>query len=111
MLFRSPYLLNDYTLPTKTSWGYVVEFGLTYANLFQSGWTMSPVVDWYHDVKGVSPNTIPFVQGRKALSLGLNFDLHNTYKVSVGYSDFFGGGDLNPMRDRDVLQASFQYIF
>lgn len=106
-----PYLLNDYTLPTKTSWGYVVEFGVTYANIFQSGWTLSPVVDWYHDVKGVSPNTIPFVQGRKALSLGLNFDLHNTYKVSVGYSDFFGGGDLNPMRDRDVMQASFQYIF
>jgi len=106
-----PYLLNNYTLPTKTSWGYVAEFGLTYANLLQSGWTMSPVLDFYHDVKGTSPNTIPFVEGRKALALGLNFDLHNTFKAGLGYTAFFGGGSLNLMRDRDVLSASLQYIF
>jgi hypothetical protein len=102
-----PYLLNNYTLPTKTSWGYVVEMGLTYANIFQSGWTVSPIVDWYHDVKGV----IPFIEGRKAVALGMNFDLHNTYKVGVNYTSFFGGGNLNLMRDRDVLGANFQYIF
>jgi hypothetical protein len=106
-----PYLLNNYALPTKTSWGYVVEVGLTYANLFQSGWTMAPIVDWYHDVKGTSPNTIPFVEGRKAVAVGLNFDLHNRYKVGVNYTNFFGGGNLNLMRDRDVLGANFQVIF
>lgn len=106
-----PYLLNNYTLPTKTSWGYVAEFGLTYANIFSSGWTMSPVLDFYHDVHGVSPNTIPFIEGRKALSLGLNFDYHNALKASVGYSSFWGGGALNMMRDRDVLSASVAYTF
>ena len=106
-----PYLLNNYTLPTKTSWGYVAEFGLTYTNLFQSGWTVTPILDWYHDVKGVSPNTIPFIAGRKAVALGFNFDLHNTYKVGVNYTNFFGGGNLNLLRDRDVLGANFQYIF
>jgi Protein of unknown function (DUF1302) len=106
-----PYLLNNYTLPTKTSYGYVVELGLTYANIFKSGWTMSPVLDWYHDVKGVSPNTIPFVEGRKALAINLNFDLHNVWKANVGYTTFSGGGDLNMMRDRDVLSASVSYIF
>jgi hypothetical protein len=89
----------------------VVEVGLTYANLFQSGWTMAPIVDWYHDVKGTSPNTIPFVEGRKAVAVGLNFDLHNRYKVGVNYTNFFGGGNLNLMRDRDVLGANFQVIF
>lgn len=106
-----PYLLNNYTLPTKTSMGYVVEFGLTYANIFHSGWTMSPIIDWYHDVKGVSPNTIPFVEGRKALAINLNFDLHNVWKANVGYTTFSGGGNLNMMRDRDVLSASVSYIF
>lgn len=106
-----PYLLNNYELPTKTSWGYVLELGLTYANIFQSGWTVSPIMDLYHDVKGTSPNTIPFVEGRKALALGLNFDLHNRYKVGINYTNFWGGGNLNLMRDRDVLGASFQVIF
>ncbi len=106
-----PYLLNNYTLPTKNSWGYVAEFGLTYANVLHSGWTMSPVLDFYHDVKGVSPNTIPFVEGRKAVSLALNFDLHNVWKAGVAYSSFFGGGDLNMLRDRDVLSANVSYTF
>ncbi|MDD5247428.1 MAG: DUF1302 domain-containing protein [Rhodocyclaceae bacterium] len=106
-----PYLLNDYTLPTKNSWGYVAEFGLTYANILHSGWTMSPVVDFYHDVRGVSPNTIPFIEGRKAIAVGLNFDYHNAWKASVGYTTFFGGGDLNLMRDRDVLSATVSYSF
>lgn len=106
-----PYLLNDYSLPTKTSWGYVAEFGLTYANVLNSGWTMSPIVDFYHDVKGVSPNTIPFVEGRKAVAVGLNFDYHNQWKVGFGYSTFFGGGNLNLLRDRDVATATVSYTF
>jgi hypothetical protein len=106
-----PYLLNNYTLPSKTSWGYVAEVGLTYANIYNSGWTMSPVVDFYHDVKGVSPNTIPFIEGRKALSVALNFDLHNVWKAGVSYSSFFGGGNLNMLRDRDVLSANVSYTF
>jgi hypothetical protein len=106
-----PYLLNNYTLPTKTSWGYVAEFGLTYANIFNSGWTLSPVLDIYHDVKGTSPNTIPFVEGRKAVALNLNFDYHNQWKATLGYTTFFGGGDLNVMKDRDVMSASVSYTF
>ena len=107
----TPYLLNNYTLPSKTSWGYVAEFGLTYANIFQSGWTMSPIVDWYHHVRGTSPNTIPFIEGFKALSVGLNFDYHNVWKAGVSYSTFFGGGNLNLLRDRAVLAANISYTF
>lgn len=106
-----PYLLNNYEMPTKTSWGYVMEVSLTYANVFNSGWTASPVIDFYHDVKGTSPNTIPFVEGRKALALGLNFDYHNRWKVGLGYSSFFGGGNLNLMRDRDVASMIVSYTF
>jgi hypothetical protein len=106
-----PYLLNNYNLPNRRSWGYVAEVGLTYANIFSSGWTMVPMLDFYHDVKGTSPNTIPFVEGRRAIALNVNFDYHNVWKANVGYTTFFGGGNLNMMRDRDVLSASVSYIF
>ncbi len=106
-----PYLLNNYKLPDKTSWGYVAEVGLTYANIFQSGWTMSPLIDFYHDVHGTSPTALPFVEGRKALALNLNFDYHNEWKGNIGYSVFWGGGNMNMMRDRDVLSMSISRTF
>ena len=106
-----PYLLNNYTLPDKTSWGYVLEVGLTYANIFQSGWTMSPLIDFYHDVHGTSPTALPFVEGRKALALNLNFDYHNEWKANIGYTNFWGGGNLNMLRDRDVLSMSVSRTF
>ena len=107
----TPYLLNNYTLPDKTSWGYVLELGLTYANIFQSGWTMSPLIDFYHDVHGTSPTALPFVEGRKALALNLNFDYHNEWKGNIGYSTFWGGGNMNMIRDRDVLSMSISRTF
>lgn len=106
-----PYLLNNYAMPDKTSWGYVMEVSLTYANVFGSGWTASPIVDFYHDVKGTSPTATPFVEGRKSLAVGVNFDYHNQWKVGLGYSAFFGGGDLNMLRDRDVATAMVSYTF
>lgn len=106
-----PYLLNNYTLPTKTSWGFVAEFGLTYANVLNSGWTFSPIVDYYKDVKGTSPNTLPFVEGRTAVAVSLNFDYHNKTKIGIGYTTFSGGGNLNMMRNRDVLSANVSYSF
>jgi hypothetical protein len=106
-----PYLLNDYSMPDKTSWGYVAEVSLTYANVFGSGWTATPIVDFYHDVSGTSPNTISFLEGRKALAMGVTFDYHNQWKIGFGYSAFFGGGNLNLMRDRDIASATMSYIF
>ena len=106
-----PYYITDYSLPTKSSWGYVAEFGLSYANFMNSGWTMSPVVDFFHDVRGTSPNAIPFVEGRKALALALNFDYQNRIKASIGYTSFFGGGTQNLMSDRDVMSVMMSYSF
>lgn len=106
-----PYLLNNYSMPNKASWGYVAEVSLTYANIFNSGWTAMPIVDFFHDVKGTSPTAVPFVEGRKAVAMGVTFDYHNQWKVGVGYSTFFGGGDLNVLRDRDVATATVSYSF
>lgn len=106
-----PYLLQNYTMPDKTSWGYVAEFGLTYANAFQSGWNISPVVDFYHDVQGTSPTALPFVEGRKALAMNLNFNYQDVWKGNIGYTAFWGGGNMNLLRDRDVLTMSISRSF
>lgn len=106
-----PYLLQNYTMPDKTSWGYVAEFGLTYANAFQSGWNVSPVVDFYHDVQGTSPTALPFVEGRKALAMNLNFNYQDVWKGNIGYTAYWGGGNMNLLRDRDVLTMSISRSF
>jgi hypothetical protein len=106
-----PYLIfPSYELPNKTSWGYVVEVGMTYPDAF-AGFNLTPQIDFTHDVKGISPNTIPFVEGRKSLFLGLNFDKGGVWKGQLGVSHFWGGGLSNILRDRSFLAASVSYSF
>lgn len=106
-----PYLLPNYELPDRTSYGYVISTGLTYPNAFDSGWNLMPQIDFAHDVHGTSPNTIPFVRGRKAATVSLNFDRESRWKASLGYTSFWGGGANNLLRDRDMLYGSVSYSF
>lgn len=107
-----PYLIfPSYEVPTKTSYGYVFEIGLTYPHVFGSVINVTPQFDFAHDVKGISPNALPFVEGRKSAFLGLNFDVKSVWKAQVGYSTFWGGGLSNQLRDRDFFGASISYSF
>jgi hypothetical protein len=54
---------------------------------------------------------LPFVEGRKAVALNLNFDYHNEWKAGIGYTTFWGGGNMNMLRDRDVLTMSVSRTF
>jgi Protein of unknown function (DUF1302) len=107
----TPYLLPNYDLPTRMSWGYVLEASLNYPNAFDSGFTITPQIDYAHDVRGTSPNTIPFVEGRKAITYSLFFNRRDTWKAGVQYVRFFGGGDNNVMLDHDFLSASISRSF
>lgn len=107
----TPYILPDYSLPDKTSWGYVVEAALNYPNVWGSGVTLTPQVDWYHDVNGTTPNALPFVEGRKALTLSLFANYRDNWKGGIQWVSFKGGGGNNLMRDRDFLSASVSYSF
>ena len=101
-----PYLIfPSYDVPDKTSAGYVMEISLTYPNAFGS-YTLIPVVDFYHDFSGTTPNALPFVEGRKSVFLGVTADYNNFYKFQVGYTNYFGGGSSNIVRDRDFLGVS-----
>ncbi|WP_407280071.1 DUF1302 domain-containing protein [Aromatoleum evansii] len=107
----TPYFLPNYALPDKTSWGYVVEGALNYPNVWGTGVTLTPQIDWYHDVHGTTPNGLPFVEGRKALTLSLFANYRDAWKGAIQWVTFYGGGANNLMRDRDFLSASVSYSF
>jgi Protein of unknown function (DUF1302) len=107
-----PYLIfPSYESPTKTSWGYAAEFDLSYPRVWGSDWNLTQVTVFTHDVAGISPNTLPFVKGRKSLFVGMNFDNSSVWKVQMGYTAFFGGGLTNIIRDRDNFALSMSYSF
>jgi hypothetical protein len=107
-----PYLIfPSYESPTKTSWGYALEFDLSYPHVWGSDWNLTQSTVFTHDVGGISPNTLPFVKGRKSLFLGMLFDNSSIWKAQLGYTAFFGGGLSNIIRDRDNIAASLSYSF
>ena len=107
-----PYLLPNYELPTRGSFGYVLSTFMAYPHVGGSGWNLSPQVDFAHDVHGTSPNALPFVQGRRALTLSLNFERDSSkWKFNVGATKFWGGGANNLAIDRDFLFTSLSHSF
>jgi hypothetical protein len=107
-----PYLIfPSYGSPSKTSWGYAFEFDLSYPHVWGTDWNLTQVTVFTHDVNGISPNTLPFVKGRKSLFVGFNFDKDSQWKLQAGYAAFFGGGLNNIIRDRDNLSLSLSYSF
>ncbi len=107
-----PYLIfPSYANPTKNSWGYALEFDLSYPRVWGTDWNLTQITVFTHDVGGISPNALPFVKGRKSLFVGFNFDKDATWKMQFGYTAFFGGGLNNIIRDRDNVSASLSYSF
>lgn len=108
---KVPYFLPDYSVPNKTSWGYVAEIGMNYPNLFDSGVTVTPQLDFSHDVNGTTPNAMPFVEGRKSLTTSLLFNYRDRWKGGLQWVQYWGGGDNNLMADRDFLSGNISYSF
>jgi hypothetical protein len=106
-----PYLLTNYDVPDKTSWGYVVSLNVVYPHAFGSPVNVAPQIDFAHDVSGTSPNGIPFVEGRTALTPSLNFEYLNKWRGQLAYTRYAGGGGNNLIKDRDYVSFSVSYSF
>ena len=106
-----PVLLPNYELPDKLSTGIVTSFNLVYPHVFGTAINMTPQIDFLYDIRGTSPNTIPFVEGRLAVTPSLNFEYLNKWRASIAYTSFAGGGTNNLMSDRDYLAITFSYSF
>ncbi|MBD1400029.1 DUF1302 domain-containing protein [Pelovirga terrestris] len=94
-----------------TSWGYRMVAKLDFNNAIGAV-TLSPRVAWAHDVNGTTPGPGGnFVEGRKAITLGLGANYQNKWSADISYTDFFGAGRYNLINDRDFLAAEIKYFF
>jgi hypothetical protein len=103
---------GDYDhLPDADSCGYRLVAALRYDNVF-GGVTVQPSVAWFHDVSGTTPTPGgSFVEGRKAVSLGVAVDYNNTWLLELGYASLFGAGRFNLSNDRDFVRFQTTYFY
>lgn len=95
------------------SWGYRLIAVAQYNNAFNTAWTVSPSIQWAHDVSGYSagPTGPGFIEGRKAVTLGVSGTLQNTWTVSANWTSSFGNKFQNMMYDKDFAQVNVSYSF
>lgn len=98
---------------TSSSWGYRLAATADYNNAFGTAWTLTPVLQWAHDVNGVSAGPVGpgFVEGKKTISIGLNANLQNTWRANIQYTNSFGNEFKNFSSDKDFVTATVSYAF
>lgn len=103
----------DAQYATTFSWGYRLVATANYNNAFNTAWTVSPSIQWAHDVSGYSagPTGPGFIEGRKAVTLGVSGSLQNTWIVSANWTSSFGNKFQDMMHDKDFAQFNVSYAF
>ncbi len=92
-----------------TSWGYRGALWLDYSNAVGAA-SLSPYIQFQHDVDGSSPAPFgPFVEGRKAITLGVGASYLERWSANVSYTAHSGSN--NPLAGRDFMSMSFSYSF
>jgi hypothetical protein len=113
------YLTGDFRNPITEpagfaddfSWGYRMLARATYNDAFGPV-TVLPRIAWAQDVSGTTPGPGgSFIDGRKALTLGLGFNYLNEWIFDLSYTSYMGGGKYNLLYDRDFFSASVRYSF
>jgi hypothetical protein len=98
--------------PTSFSWGYRIAARADYNSAFNSAWTLSPRIAFYHDVNGISPGPGgAFIDGRKQVTVGAEANYLNKWTVDLSYTNYSGAGDLNLINDRDFVAFVVKYSF
>ena len=93
------------------SWGYRMIAKLDFNNAIGAV-TLSPRIAWAHDVNGTTPGPGGnFIDGRKAVTLGLGANYQNQWTADLSYTDYFGAGRYNLVNDRDFVAFNIKYSF
>jgi len=100
--------VSDRGFVTQRSWGYRIRAAADYPNAI-AGISLTPNIAWSHDVNGTSP-TPSFIDGRKAISVGLRGNYLTKYRGSFAYTWFYGGV-ANSLSDRDFYSLTFSVDF
>jgi len=96
--------------PDDFAWGYRAIAKLDFNNVI-AGINISPRVVFSHDVKGTTPDPLfLFVEERKSVALGLNFNYQSRWSADLSYNGFWDGvGTTNKVEDRDYISFSIKY--
>lgn len=96
--------------PTEFAWGYRLVGKLDYSNVF-AGVNVSPRIVFSHDVEGTTPDPLfLFIEKRKSVSMGVNFDYQSKWSADFTYNNFFDGvGTTNQIDDRDYISFNIKY--
>ena len=94
-----------------TSWGIRIAGRLTYNNLLGPV-NISPRFAFSQDISGITPGPGGnFVEGRRAVTVGLGADYQNTWAADLSYTSFQGAGRHNLLNDRDFAAFNVNYSF
>lgn len=95
------------------SWGYQLAVAADYTNVFSTPWKLTPSINFRHDVSGFAagPMGPGFVEGTKAVTLGLTGQYQSAWRANVSYTNEFGNDFYNYKFDRDFIAASVSYAF
>lgn len=93
--------------------GYRIATSVDYNNAFGTAWTLSPSIQWAHDVTGYSAGPVGpgFVEGRKTVSVGVTANLRSVWRANLQYTNSFGNDYRNYGADKDFVTATVSYAF
>ncbi|MCD6534139.1 MAG: DUF1302 domain-containing protein [Deltaproteobacteria bacterium] len=101
---------NSRHFADANSWGYRLLAKLDFYNVLGPvGFT--PRIGWSHDVSGISPLGGPFLERRKAVTLGLTANYLSSWTADLSYTNYFGAGAYNSVTDRDFVGFNVKYSF
>ncbi|MBC7103852.1 MAG: DUF1302 domain-containing protein [Parvibaculum sp.] len=98
---------------TSSSWGYRLAATSDYNNAFGTAWTLTPSIQWAHDVNGVSAGPVGpgFVEGKKTVSVGVTANLQSKWRANIQYTNSFGNEYKNFASDKDFVTMTVSYAF
>lgn len=97
--------------PTKNAWGYVLAGRFEFNNAIGAV-NMVPRFSFAQDVNGISPGPGgAFLEGRKALTVGLGLQYRFNWELDVSYTSFFGADRYNLVNDRDFIAGNLKFSF
>ncbi|MFZ3289361.1 MAG: DUF1302 domain-containing protein [Telluria sp.] len=95
---------------SANSWGYVVDFNVTYDGKLIPGWQVTPGITFSHSVRGETPTfTANYLEGAKATNFYVLFNQNPAvWQAGINYTTYFGGKEdptHQVYKDRDFLGA------
>ena len=93
----------------RDSYSYTAMLNGTWNDVY-AGVNVSPYVVYKDDFKGNSYQAGNTIEGRKAYTLGIKANYQNKLEAELQYTEFYGGGQNNGIRDRDNVGFNLKYF-